>query len=120
VNGSGEHLSDSDHRPPLQPTTLEASGPEGDFVIRADRGARPRQSFMRPPANKIFMAVVRFVRRDRAWGTVRVRRRATDPFGPDVYSQLISTSDELGPAIDRAVELIKSGRILGALSHRKE
>ena len=93
----------------MQAMTFQASGPAGDFVVRADRRGVPMETTMWGwNISDLKNRIGRLRRRDQAW-VVRVRPRETDPSGPDVYSEVVATKDDLPKAFDRVIRSIRQG-----------
>lgn len=90
--------------------TTEVAGPNGRFVIRADRHGVPTESFLRSGLEYLVRRLLRAVRRDQTW-VVRVRARSDDPWGPDVYSLTVASKAQVAAAITTISERIRSGQI---------
>lgn len=90
--------------------TEEVRGPQGRFVVRTERRGVPINATLLAGAADIVLRFRRLLRRDQAW-LVRVRRKTQDPFGPDVFSEVVPDKAHLGAAWDRAVAAIRAGTL---------
>jgi hypothetical protein len=91
MNPSGEQITD-------------AVGPEGAFIVRAQRRAAWREE----RGWAVFPAALR---NNRVW-TVAVRRRPDDPFGHVVLRRAVGTRVEADEVVQEVVGRIREGRAL--------
>ena len=86
--------------------------------MRTERRGVPIEGTLRGSAFDLANRVRRLARRDRAW-LIRVRPKADDPFGPDVYEEAVDDKRQLTGALDAVVERIRTGEI-GVASDQDE
>ena len=93
----------------------EVDGPEGHFVVRAERrGVSSRQRLI--PFQGLTGAFVRrFLTRDRAW-VICIRSPVDDPLGSPLWRHIIASRAEIPSGMALAEGLIRGGRVGDASS----
>lgn len=91
--------------------TEVVEGPQGSFVVRAERRGVPTHLTVRWGAGvDAVLRLRRLVRRDRSW-LVAVRPRAVDPQGVPSYTAVAPDRRDLNRIMTQVVELIRRGQL---------
>jgi len=85
-------------------------GPTGMFVVRAHRYGVPTEAMIWSSAWDLFSRIRRLVRREKRW-VIRVRVASNDPFGPDIYSEVVTDRSAVDEAMSRVEAAVRQGVI---------
>jgi hypothetical protein len=85
-------------------------GPTGMFVVRAHRYGVPMEAMIWSSAWDLLSRIRRLVRREKRW-VIRVCVASDDPFGPDIYSEVVIDKSVVHEAMSRVVAAVRRGVI---------
>jgi hypothetical protein len=91
----------------MQSHVIEADGPEGRFVIRAEPRGVSMWSVMR--WNPL-PYMIRWLRRDQVW-VIRIRPYLDDPLGRPIYEDFVGSKAKVPGAMTSAEERVRGGRV---------
>jgi hypothetical protein len=89
---------------------LEADGPEGRFVIRAEPQGVSTASLLLFNWWWLWSLVRRKARRDHAW-VISIRARMDDPLGKPLYQETVPSKGDVAKAMGRAQQRVRSGHV---------